>query len=228
MNTKEYRASLLEAFVIKSTVKQQVYNNTAESFLILKKVLKQLEKDYIKVLKGQIPDRNLPYYQEKGPFEMEFKIGGDLLFFSMHSNVFEFDNKHPVNKIQYVLDEPLRSYCGMIMIYNFLADSFKYNRMNDLGYLVARIFINKDKHFFVEGKRQSGELVKDFAVDTISPGILREIVETAIEYSVSFDLLVPPYEQIKMVTVDQMQEKISHSRITTGKRVGFSFRTDDV
>jgi hypothetical protein len=87
MNTKEYRASLLEAFVIKSTVKQQVYNNTAESFLILKKVLKQLEKDYIKVLKGQIPDRNLPYYQEKGPFEMEFKIGGDLLFFSMHSNV---------------------------------------------------------------------------------------------------------------------------------------------
>ncbi|MFZ5430762.1 MAG: hypothetical protein ACOZDD_11065 [Bacteroidota bacterium] len=228
MNTKEYRASLLEAYVIKSTVKQQVFNNTAESFLILKKVLKQLEKDYIKVLKGQIPDTNLPQYQERGPFEMEFRIGGDLLLFSMHSNVFEFDNRHPVNKIPYVLDDPLRSYCGMIMIYNFLADSFRYNRMNDLGYLVARIFINKDKHFFVEGKRQSGELVKDFAVDTISPGILREIVETAIEYSISFDLLVPPYEQIKIATVDQMQEKISHSKIATGKRIGFTFRTDDV
>ncbi len=228
MNTKEYRASLLEAYVIKSNVKQQVYNNTAESFLILKKVLKQLEKDYIMVLKGQIPDNNLPQYQERGPFEMDFKIGGDLLFFSMHSNVFEFDNKHPVNKIPYVEEDPLRSYCGMIMIYNFLADSFKYNRMNDLGYLVARIFINKDKHFFVEGKRQSGELVKDFAVDTISPGILREIVETSIEYSISFDLLVPPYEQIKIATVVQMQEKISHSKIVTGKRMGFSFRTDDV
>jgi len=142
----------------------------------------------------------------------------------MHSNVFEFDNRHPVNKIPYVLDDPLRSYCGMIMIYNFLADSFRYNRMNDLGYLVARIFINKDKHFFVEGKRQSGELVKDFAVDTISPGILREIVETAIEYSISFDLLVP----LKIATVDQMQEKISHSKIATGKRIGFTFRTDDV
>lgn len=228
MNTKEYRASLLEAYVIKSNVKQRVFSNTAESFLILKKVLIQLEKDYIKVLRGQIPDKNLPHYQERGPFEMDFKIGGDLLFFSMHSNVFEFDNKHPVNKIPYVLDDPLRSYCGMIMIYNFLADSFKYNRLNDLGYLVARIFINKDKHFFVEGKRQSGELVKDFANDTISPGILREIVETAIEYSVSFDLLVPPYEQIKIATVDQMQEKISHSRISTGKRVGFTFRTDDI
>jgi hypothetical protein len=116
----------------------------------------------------------------------------------------------------------------MIMIYNFLADSFKYGRVNDLGYLVARIFINREKHFFVEGKRQSGELVKDFAVDTISPGILREIVETAIEYSISFDLLVPPYEQVKIATVDQMQEKISFSRMTTGKRVGFTFRTDDV
>jgi hypothetical protein len=114
------------------------------------------------------------------------------------------------------------------MIYNFLADSFKYDRVNDFGYLIARIFINKDKHFFVEGKRQSGELVKDFAVDTISPGILREIIETAIEYSISFDLLVPPYEQSKIVTVDQMKQKISHSKIATGKRLGFAFRTDDV
>jgi hypothetical protein len=228
MNTKEYRASLLEAYVIKSTVKQQVFNNTAETFLILKKVLKQLEKDYIKVLQGQIPEKNMPHYQERGSFEMDFKIGGDLLLFSMHSNVFEFDNKHPINKIPYVLEDTLRSYCGMILIYNFLADSFTYNRVNDLGYLVARIFINKDKHFFVEGKRQSSELVKDFAFDTISPGILREIVETAIEYSVSFDLLVPPYEQVKIATVDQMQEKISHSRIATGKRIGFTFRTDDV
>lgn len=228
MNTKEYRASLMEAYTIKSNVKQKVFDNTAESFLILRKVLRQLERDYIKALKGQIPDKSLPQFQERGPFEMDFKIGGDVLFFSMHSNVFEFDNKHPINKMPYVIDDPLRSYCGIIMIYNFLADSFKYHRINDLGYLVARIFINKDKHFFVEGKRQSSELVKDFAVDTISPGILREIVETAIEYSVSFDLLVPPYEQVKIATVDQMQEKISHSKMTTGKRVGFTFRTDDI
>jgi hypothetical protein len=228
MTNKEYRESLMEAYVIKSAVKQQVYNITAESFLILRKVLKQLETDYIKALKGKIPDSLLPQYIEKGYFDVEFKVGEDVLIFSMHSNVFEFDNSHPMNKIQYVQDDPLRSYCGMIMIYNFLADSFKYNRVNDLGYMIARIFINKDKHFFVEGKRQTSELMKDFAVEAISPGILREIVETAIEYSVQFDLLVPPYEQVKIATVDQMMEKISHSKITTGKRLGFGFRTDDV
>lgn len=228
MTEKEVRESLLEAFVIKSSVKQKVYENTLQTFTILKKVLKQLEKDYLSIIKNQVAATSLPVFKDRGPFECEFKIGSDLLIFSMHSNVFEFDDKHPVWKTAYIKDDPLRSYCGTINIYNFLADSFKYNRINDLGYLVARIFINKDKHFFVEGKRQTDETVKDFAIDTISPGILRQIVETAIQYSIEFDLLVPVYDQVKMATVDQMREKISHSKMVTGKRLGFGFNSDDV
>ena len=146
----------------------------------------------------------------------------------MHSNVFEFDNKHPVLNSSYIQDDPLRSYCGMINIYNFLADSFRYNRERDIGYLVARIFINKDNHFFVEGKRQTEENVKSFAVDTISPGLLRQIIETAIRYCIEFDLLVPPYDQVKLATVEQMQEKIIHSKMITGKRLGFVFNSDDI
>jgi hypothetical protein len=52
MTEKEVRESLLEAFVIKSTVKQKVYENTAQTFYILKKVLKQLESDYLKKVKN--------------------------------------------------------------------------------------------------------------------------------------------------------------------------------
>lgn len=228
MKDKEIRASFLEALVIKSSVKQKVYENTQLSFTILKKVLRQLEKDYINAIKNKVPENVLPVYKERGPFELEFRIGGDLLIFSMHSNVFEFHDEHPVWKTKYLEEDPLRSYCGTINIYNFLADSFKYNRTNDLGYLVARVFVNKENHFFVEGKNQSGEIVKDFAIDTISPGILRQIVETAIQFSIEFDLLVPSYEQVKMATVDQMRQKISHSKMTTGKRLGFTFSSDDV
>lgn len=228
MTEKEVRASLLEAFIIKSTVKQKVFENTQQTFMLLKKVLKMLEKDYLGVVKNKVPEPVLPFFKDKGPFEAEFKIGGDLLLFSMHSNVFEFDDKHPVWKTKYIEEDTLRSYCGTINIYNFLADSFKYNRENDLGYLVARIFVNKDNHFFVEGKRQTDETVKDFAIDTISPGILRQIIETAIQYSIEFDLLVPLYDQVKVATVEQMRQKISHSKMTTGKRLGFSFNSDDV
>ena len=228
MTEKEVRESLLEAFVIKSNIKQKVFENTQQTFFLRKKVLKQLEITYQEKVKGKVSSTVLPVYTERGIFEAEFKIGGDLLIFSMHSNVFEFDDKHPVWNTEYLKEDPMRSYCGTIYIYNFLADSFKYNRVNDLGYLVARIFVNKENHFFVEGKRQSDELVKDFAKDTISPGILRQIIETAIQYSIEFDLLAPLYEQVKMATVEQMQEKMTHSKMATGKRLGFGFKTDDI
>ncbi len=190
MTEKEVRAALLEALIIKSTAKQKVYQNTKKTFTILKKVLKKLEEDYLSVVNDKVPAAVLPRFKDRGPFEAEFKIGGDLLIFSMHSNVFEFDDKHPVWKTKYLEEDSMRSYCGTINIYNFLADSFKYNRNNDLGYLVARLFVNKDNHFFVEGKNQTEETVKDFAIDTISPGILRQIIETAIQFSIEFDLLV--------------------------------------
>jgi hypothetical protein len=228
MTEKELQESLLEAFVIKSTVKQKVYENTMQTFYILKNVLKQIEEDYLSKIKNDVPEAVLPVYKERGTFEAEFKIAGDLLIFSMHSNVFEFDDKHPVWNTEYLKEDPLRSYCGTINIYNFLADSFKYNRVNDLGYLVARIFVNKENHFFVEGKRQADEVVKDFAMDTISPGVIRQIVETAIQYCIEFDLLVPLYEQVKIATVDQMNQKMSFSKMITGKRLGFGFKTDDV
>ena len=54
------------------------------------------------------------------------------------------------------------------------------------------------------------------------------MVESAIQYCIEFDLLVPPYDQVKMATVEQMNEKMSFSKMITSKRLGFGFKTDDV
>ena len=53
MTDKETRESLLEALVIKSNVKQTVFANTAQTFLILKKVLQKLEKNYVEKLENK-------------------------------------------------------------------------------------------------------------------------------------------------------------------------------
>ena len=82
----------------------------------------------------------------------------------------------------------------MISVYNFLNDSFRYNREDDLGYLIARIFINKDKYYFVEGKRQMGYWINNFGTTQINKETLMDIVYSAIQYSLDFDLLVPPYD----------------------------------
>ena len=60
------------------------------------------------------------------------------------------------NNVFYPEENPNRGFCGLIHIYNFLNDSFKYNRVHDLGYLIGRIFINHENHFMVQGKRQLG------------------------------------------------------------------------
>ncbi|WP_159517353.1 hypothetical protein [Sunxiuqinia indica] len=217
-----------ESIVSKSNVKQLAYNNTLTSFNLLKEVLKELVSEYQSALEGRVDKEILPAFNEKGAFEAEFRLAGDLLVFSMHSNVFIFNREHPIWKVDYVKNSPMNGYCGVIHIYNFLSDSFKYNRLQDLGYLIARVFINQENHFFVEGKRQSGELVKDFGNDVVTRDTFKQILETAIKYAVDFDLLVPPYDQVKIASVEQMKEEISHSKIKTGKRVGFKFNSDDV
>jgi hypothetical protein len=228
MNSKKKEVDQLEGMIVKTNLKQEVYRKAVGSFALLKEVLKELAEDYREKLKDKVDDAVLPVYQEKGLFEAEFRLGGDLLIFSMHTNVFVFNREHPMWKLDYIKANPLNAYCGVFNIYNFLADSFKYSRYEDLGYLIARIFVNRENHFFVEGKRQSGELVKDFGSDEMTKAYMKEIIETTIQYAIDFDLLVPPYDQVKIATVEQMTSEINHSRIQTGKRLGFKFNSDDV
>ena len=218
----------MEGLIAKTNLKQEVYRNTVAMFAVLKEVLRELADEYREQLKDKVDENILPFFQEKGPFEAEFKIGGDVLIFSMHSNVFVFNREHPIWKLEYIKVNPMNSYCGVFSIYNFLADSFKYNRTQDLGYLIARIFVNHENHFFVEGKRQSNEVVKDFGTDELTKEYLKDIIETAVQYAIDFDLLVPPYDDVKIATVEQMQVEINHSRIQTGKRLGFKFNSDDI
>lgn len=208
-------------------LKQKIYDNTFEVLGKIKLVLRDLANEYNANLKNT--DRRVRLeYRDRGKFEAEIRVAGDLLIFSMHTNVFEFDRDHAIWKLSYVKDDKFASYCGVINIYNFLVDSFRYNRIDDLGYLVGRIFINRDFHYFVEGKRQMGFLYNNFGTAVVDMKSLRQIVETAIMYSLEFDLLVPPYDLVKIASVQQMNSKIESSNMQTGKRLGFKFNSDDV
>jgi hypothetical protein len=116
----------------------------------------------------------------------------------------------------------------MISIYNFLADSFKYDRSNDIGYLIGRIFVNKDLSYFIEGKREIGLLYNHFGKEVLNEETARKIVESAIQYTINFDLLTPPYDSRKEVTVEEMKSLMSSLALRTGKRLGFRFQADKV
>lgn len=222
---KKEENPILERLKGKAATKQLVYQNTIEVFTTLKKIAAEMAVPLNKGAKSAHKDLNI-IYEDRGEFEAHLKVAGDLLLFTMHSNVFEFPRDHVIMKSSYVRMDPSRSYCGIIYIYNFLHDSFKYNRMNDIGYLVARIFVNKEFHFLVEGKRQMEFLNNAFIDQKITNEAVRKILETAIIYCIDFDLLLTPYDNIREVTVAEMQEYSQNMNLRTGKRLGFRFQAD--
>jgi len=226
-NTEEKKKLIIGILKDKSILKQKVFDNTFASFCMVKDILKNLSKDVNSNL-GNVDQRIRLEYTDRSSFDAQIKVAGDILLFGMHSNIFQFDREHPAWKTAYIQKNKYNAYSGIINIYNFLADSFKYSRLDDLGYLIARIFINHENQYFVEGKRQMGMLFSNYGNEEISKQSLQIIIETAIQYSLEFDLLVPPYDTVKIATVGQVEAKIQHSRIITGKRLGFQFNSDDV
>ena len=228
MDKSPLREKILATIINKSTLKQHIFDNTFATFNELKDVLFEIASELDDDLDGKLDKRVRIEYRDRGKFEAQLQIANDLLIFRMHTDVFEFDSNHIIWQNEYVQTERDNSYCGVIDIYNFLSDSFKFNRNADEGYLIGRIFINREKCFFVEGKRQTLVRPMAFGKEKITREDLISIMETAINYAINFDLLVPSYEDNKRVTVDQFNSKMDNSKFVTGKRIGYEFNVDDI
>lgn len=219
------RDMILDMLRTKSGMKQDVYARTVALFGLLKSALQEVANDLAETM--ATADKRIGVkYTDKGEMACELKVAGDTIIFHMHTNVFKLDQTHSLWKTSYMAEDELRGYFGVINMYNFLSDSFKYNRERDLGYLVARLFLNKEGHFFVQGKRQLGFLYNDLANNTIDPAKLKQVLHSAILYVLDFDLLTPPYDQVNQVTVSEVNELNANMQISTGKRLGFRFQSD--
>lgn len=213
----------------KSVMKQNVFDAAKESLGILKSVSTEIVRQYNDYELSLKPERYVPMEVEtRSEFEFSLKFGGDTLLFLMHTNVFEIPRNYRVMQSKYIKADPSRSYCGIIHIYNFLTDSFKYNRVNDLGYLIGRIFVNYEKHYFIDGKSELGFMYNNFRNHIVNEQSVQKIITSAIRYTLGFDLLIPPYEQVKLVAISEMQNTLDQISIKTGKRLGFRFYPDQL
>ena len=214
----ESEKEILDLLNKKSSLKQEIFKITKDIFADLQEILKEKA---IKLDDG-ITDKNVSVsYEESGDFDAKLKFSGDTLLFNMHSNIFNFDQAHQVHQTTYVKENNFRSFCGVINIYNFLSDSLKYNRLNDTGLLIARLFINKDAHYFVEGDSKITSVFKNIFKEKLNKERLQDIVNVVMKYSLDFDLIAPNINDVKVVSVNQILDVNNKHLIKTSKKMGY-------
>ncbi|NVK05727.1 MAG: hypothetical protein HWD92_12945 [Flavobacteriia bacterium] len=226
MTTPSCNPQILELLSTKSSTKQLVFRKTADVFREFKEQLKQIADELNQNI-CNIDASVVVDFKDRGEYEAEIRFSGDVIIFQMHTNVFTFEKTHGIWKNSYVREDNMRAYFGMINMFNFLTDSLKYNRLGDMGLLIGRIFVNRDDHFFVEGKRQFGYQFNNVAGDLLEADKIRQIVEMAIVYALDFDLTTPDFNSQRAVTVQQIQSISSDLKNSTSKKLGFKFKAQN-
>lgn len=210
--------TILDLLKSKSALKQDIADNTHQAFLQIKKIL----EGEMMELRGQVEDERVRVnVLEKGDHELQVMIGSDALFFQKHSNVFRLEESHPLMQDEEIRSNTDLQYFGMINIFNFLADSVLYNRFNDSGFLIGRIFVNKNLELFVEGRGQLDFLFKRPQENPISDQILKHIIQCSFSFALDFDLIMPDYESMEEVSLHQILAISNELQLKTSKRLGF-------
>ena len=189
----------------KASAKQAIFRATQAAFDVLRQASQELCLELTQKITTLDASVRIEYYPVNG-MEFHIRFSGDLLVFVMHSNIVTFPDDFGPMTTAYVQDDFRRRFFGHIMAYNFMADSIKYQRMNDPGYLVGRLLVNIDSHYFLEGVQQLELPDHDMSASPISAEAMRLFVESAMIAAVNNDLIAPPMTEIQRITVKQKLE----------------------
>lgn len=221
---EENRKIILDLLLNKSALKQNIADDCEKIF----KEFKILINKEISALQENIDDPRIRLScKEKGNYEIHVFVGSDVLVFHLHNNIFCLPDENPLWGTKYMTTNPDNGYFGIIYIYNFLAESFIQNRINDSGYLIGRLFVNRDRHFMMEGNGHLGTMFRDVENSELTNDAIELIVQTSFAFALDFDMYIPPYEIVSELSVGQIQMISNNLQLETGKRLGFKMKSDD-
>ncbi|MFK7954073.1 MAG: hypothetical protein AB8B73_14590 [Ekhidna sp.] len=209
---------IAELLLTKSGVKQTTYRNVCNAFKSLRKEAEKVVSEVNK--KSELKDDDIELKVKKiNDQEFHLKIAGDLLVFYLHTNIITLGEEYSYNKSEYVVEKPNRKYLGQINVYNFMADSLKYHRENDPGYLLARLMINNENRFIVEGDRQINFMFETVSLKEIEQTDLNVLIHLIMTQAIENDLVAPPFQSIRALT---LRQKLASTEVVgAGQKIGF-------
>jgi hypothetical protein len=214
--------NIIELLKDKASVKQDVFLHGKTIFKEFKETASEIINDLSSRYSAVDPRVKL-IFEDINEQEFRIVVGGDILLFHMHTNVFLFDKSHYYWQQSYFKEDQTRAYGAIIQVYNFLTDSLKLERDNDLGFLIGRIFLNRDNHFMVESKQKLNTRYPYLSKQEFTKEYQRELIYCLLIYSMEFELNIPPYSQVQTVSVRQALEFKNSNKVVTSKRLGFRF-----
>lgn len=201
----------------KSTAKQTTYKHACWAFSILASEGKLIMEELKKRANPGDPDVTIEYNVISDQ-EFDIKLAGDMLIFVINTNIVTFEESHPIMKDEYINARDVNRYFGQILIYNFMADSMKFNRVNDPGYLLARLMINHEMRFFIEGEKEL-ERFNNISEKPVTEEDLRTLVKLVLKMAIENDLVAPAFTAMKSITLNQKKD---HTLELGGaKKIGF-------
>ncbi|MEY2972207.1 MAG: hypothetical protein RL738_1048 [Bacteroidota bacterium] len=216
----KYEASpqvILQTLATKSSNKQLVHRRVLSAFSELRRVVQSVAVDLNSKMVGI--DRSVVVeFVDRGEFEFEIRFSGDSLVFQVHTNAFLLPEEHTLRDTDYVKSNPNRAYYGLIHVYNFLSDSFRMRRLNDVGTLMSRFFVNGEGHHFAEGV---GPLNLPLSESEVSGEDLQQWLYRLMVTAMDFDLQAAPFQAVQDVSVLALEGIREELRQRTGKRLGF-------
>jgi len=212
-------SNILTKLQTTSKLKYNLFEMTEMLFLDLERICTQLAKEINEANKEGIP---IPIKVERtNPFEFIFRIGGDVLIFILQSNVVRLPDENYLSKSKYLKDDVSLRYFGQILIYNFLSDTIDFGRLDDPGYLLGRVLLNRENKFFLEGDRKIVFNFPELKENPVNPEKMRDFVEQLVVSALENDLLAPSFTDIMVITY---QQKIEHiSGLGNPQKIGFNF-----
>lgn len=201
----------------KSTAKQTAYKNITSAFSVLAAESKSVVEELKRRANPADKDVTVEFNTVNGQ-EFDVKLAGDMLIFVMGTNIVTLEETHPIMTSDYIRENEVNRYFGQVMIYNFMAESLKYNRTNDPGYLLARLMINHENRFFIEGDKEL-ESYNQISDKAITEEDLKRVVKIVLKMAIENDLVAPAFTEVKSITVNQKRD---HSLELGGaQKIGF-------
>lgn len=207
----------------KSTAKQTAYKHICRAFSVLeaesKRVVEELKR------RANPSDKDVTVeFNSINAQEFDVKLAGDMLIFVLGTNIVTLEESHTIMKEDYIRENEVNRYFGQIMVYNFMAESLKYNRTNDPGYLLARIMINHENRFFIEGERE----LQDFNPISQLPVTdeeLQQVVRIVLKMAIENDLVAPAFTEVKAITLNQKRDH--NLELGGAQKIGFKMSYEE-